>query len=277
MSSVTAIDRYAVIGNPIAHSKSPHIHTAFAEQSGERLEYTRILGEKEHFADNVHNFMRSGGRGLSVTVPFKQDAWRLVDEHIGSAALAGAVNTIILTENGQLQGANTDGIGLVRDLADNHKVELRGQDILILGAGGASRGILGVLLERQPAHVLIANRTASKAHDLALEFQPLGEISGTGLAALQSQNFDIIVNATSAGLNDEIPDIPDTLLRPDGICYDLMYADQATAFMRWGQQHQARLSLDGLGMLVEQAAESFFLWRGVRPSTAPVIKMLQPD
>ncbi|MCU7960958.1 MAG: shikimate dehydrogenase [gamma proteobacterium symbiont of Bathyaustriella thionipta] len=269
-------DRYAVIGNPIAHSKSPQIHSAFAEQSGELLEYTRILGEKENFAHHVHDFIRNSGRGLNVTVPFKQDAWQLVNEHIGSAALAGAVNTIILTENGQLQGANTDGIGLVRDLANNHEVELAGKDILILGAGGASRGILAALLEQQPAHVLIANRTASKAQDMALEFQSLGEISGSGLQNLKSQNFDIIINATSAGLNDRIPDIPDTLLRQNGVCYDLMYADKATAFVRWGQQHKARLSLDGLGMLVEQAAESFFLWRGVHPQTAPVIKMLRP-
>jgi shikimate dehydrogenase len=268
-------DKYAVIGNPIEHSKSPLIHQAFAEQTGEDIEYDRILGEPGNFDQSVTDFLAAGGKGLNITVPFKEDAWRLADERSERAETAGAVNTLILLQDGHLRGDNTDGAGLVRDLGTNHGCELEGAEILLLGAGGASRGVLRPLLEANPKRLVIANRTASKAVALAQECGDLGKISGCGLDQLEHQTFDIIINGTSTGLKDRVPDIPDQILRIDGWTYDMMYGDKPTAFMRWGMQHGASHALGGLGMLVEQAAESFFLWRGVRPETAPVIAMLQ--
>jgi len=268
-------DRYAVIGNPIEHSKSPLIHQAFATQTGEELEYGRILGELGCFNQAVADFLSAGGKGLNITVPFKEDAWRLADERSDRAETAGAVNTLILLPDRRLRGDNTDGIGLVRDLNSNHDCSLTGADILLLGAGGATRGVLRPLLEAKPKRLVIANRTAAKATALAAECSTLGEISGCGLDQLQGEGFDIIINGTAAGLTDEVPAIPDDILRPGGWTYDMMYGDRPTAFMRWGLEHGASHALGGLGMLVEQAAESFFLWRGVRPETAPVIEMLK--
>ncbi len=268
-------DRYAVIGNPIEHSKSPLIHCAFAEQTGENLEYERILGNPGCFDQNVADFLAAGGKGLNITVPFKEDAWRRADELSKRAESAGAVNTLILLPDGRLRGDNTDGVGLVRDLATNHGCKLAGADILLLGAGGASRGVIRPLLEAEPKRLIIANRTASKAKTLAMDSAGLGEIRGCSLDQLKGDTFDIIINGTAAGLTDEVPMIPDTVLRPGGWTYDMMYDDKPTAFTRWGQGRGASHALDGLGMLVEQAAESFFLWRGVRPETAPVIEMLK--
>ncbi len=268
-------DRYAVIGNPIEHSKSPLIHRAFAAQTGQDLEYGRILGKSGGFDQAVADFLSAGGRGLNITVPFKEEAWRLADECSDRAETAGAVNTLILLPDGRLHGDNTDGVGLVRDLSSNHDCTLAGADILLLGAGGATRGVLRPLLEENPRRLVIANRTASKAAALAAECTTLGEISGCGLNQLQGESFDIIINGTAAGLTDEVPAIPDTILNPNGWTYDMMYGDKPTAFMRWGEEHGATHALGGLGMLVEQAAESFFLWRGVRPETAPVIAMLK--
>lgn len=268
-------DRYAVIGNPIEHSKSPLIHRAFAEQTGELLEYGRILGEPGHFNEMVQEFLDSEGKGLNVTVPFKEDAWRLADECSDRAETAGAVNTLILLPDGRLRGDNTDGVGLVRDLSQNYDCPLSGAEILVLGAGGATRGVLRPLLEAVPKRLVIANRTAAKASVLAAECATLGAISGCGLDKLEGQKFDIIINGTAAGLAGEVPDIPDSILRPGGWTYDMMYGDSPTAFVRWGQSHGAGRSLDGLGMLVEQAAESFYLWRGVRPNTTDVIRLLR--
>jgi len=268
------MDQYAVIGNPIAHSKSPLIHSAFAEQTRQEIRYTKILGDTGDFGSNVRQFIDQGGRGLNVTVPFKNSAWDLVDEHLGTARLSGAVNTIIINENGLLTGANTDGIGLVRDLIQNHQITLEGQRILILGAGGATRGILTPLLEQSPARLAIANRTASRAEQLACDFANFGPVSGFGLEKLPGEQFDLVINATSASLNGELPAIPDTLLKPGATVYDLMYATEPTTFIQWGLEHGAAKALDGLGMLVEQAAESFYLWRGIRPQSQPVIKML---
>ncbi len=267
-------DRYAVIGNPIEHSKSPLIHRAFAQQTGEDLEYGRILGEPGRFGQAVADFFSADGKGLNITVPFKEDAWGLADERSARAEDAGAVNTLILLPNGCLRGDNTDGVGLVRDLTTNHGCKLAGAEILLLGAGGASRGVIRPLLEAGPKRLVIANRTASKAKALAIDSSGLGEVRGCGLEQLEGDSFDIIINATAAGLTDQVPALPDGILRPGGWTYDMMYGDKATAFMRWGQTHGASHALGGLGMLVEQAAESFFLWRGVRPDTAPVIKML---
>jgi len=268
-------DRYAVIGNPIEHSKSPQIHTAFAQQTGQDLEYTRLLATPGRFAEEVRAFLAKGGKGLNVTVPFKEDAWRLADELSPRAETAGAVNTLMVLGDGRLHGDNTDGAGLVRDLQDNHGARLAGSRLLLLGAGGAARGVLRPLLECRPMSLTIANRTAARAERLAAELRGLGPIEGIGLERLRGRRVDLIVNATAAGLEGRVPEIPDDLLAQGGWCYDMMYGDQPTAFVRWGLEHGAALSLDGLGMLVEQAAESFYLWRGVRPQTLPVIRMLR--
>jgi shikimate dehydrogenase len=270
-----AVDRYAVIGNPIEHSKSPQIHSAFAKQTGELIMYTRLLGSLDNFARDVRRFMEAGGRGLNVTVPFKQQAWQLADELSDQAQIAGAVNTLSLLENNRLHGDNTDGIGLIRDLHNNHGFEFSGRRILLLGAGGAVRGVVRPLLEQQPNQVVIANRTAAKAYTLAQGLLTYGQVAGCGLDELVGMQFDLIINGTAAGLEGETPQIPDNILAPGGWCYDMLYAKQATAFQLWGRQHQAARSLDGLGMLVEQAAESFRLWRGMLPATAPVIQMLR--
>jgi shikimate dehydrogenase len=266
-------DRYAVIGNPIEHSKSPQIHAAFAAQTGQDIDYGRILGQD--FERDVRAFIEAGGKGLNVTVPFKEQAWRMVDERSARAELAGAVNTLILLPAGRLRGDNTDGIGLVRDLRDNHGFAFEGGRILILGAGGAVRGVVGPVLDHQPGELLIANRTATKAIDLAVQFRALGPVSGCGLDRLAGRQFDLVINGTAAGLEGEVPAIPDDCLAPEGWTYDMMYGDRPTAFCRWGQARGAAHALDGLGMLVEQAAESFFLWRGVRPDTRAVIDLLR--
>lgn len=265
-------DRYAVIGNPIAHSKSPLIHAAFAAQTGQDIDYGRILGED--FERDVRGFFTAGGKGLNVTVPFKEQAWALADELSPAAELAGAVNTLMLLADGRLRGDNTDGTGLVRDLLQNHGVVLAGQRLLLLGAGGASRGVLRPLLEQQPQSLTIANRTATKARDLA-DLVADSRLQGCGLEELAGQQFDLIINATAAGLGGEVPAIPDDCLTSGGVSYDMMYANEPTAFVRWGQAHGAGMALDGLGMLVEQAAQAFYLWRGVRPDTAPVMDQLR--
>ncbi|NBC12111.1 MAG: shikimate dehydrogenase [Gammaproteobacteria bacterium] len=268
-------DHYAVIGNPIAHSKSPQIHAAFARQTGERVEYGRILGSLEDFPGDVRAFVADGGRGLNVTVPFKQEAWALLADRSDRAEAAGAVNTVIVLDDGRLRGDNTDGIGLVRDLRDHHGFDFAGKRLLLLGAGGAARGVLPALVDAGPAALTIANRTPTKAVDLAAAAG--GEVDGCGFEALAGRRFDLIVNATSSGLGGDVPPLPDALLAADGWVYDMVYGDAPTPFCRWGRARGAGRALDGLGMLVEQAAESFRLWRGVRPQTAPVIAMLRGD
>lgn len=268
-------DLYAVMGNPIAHSKSPQIHTAFAEQTKQRMRYIAIQVDPGGLENAIGNFCSDGGRGLNITVPFKHDAWRFVAERTPRAERAGAVNTIDFKLDGTCLGDNTDGVGLIRDIIDNHNGRLAGGRVLILGAGGAVRGILEALLNEQPEEVVIANRTVDRAQELAQEFSSLGAVAGSSYPALAGQRFDFIINGTSASLQGEVPPLPDDVVADQGWCYDLAYADEPTAFVRWGQQHGAAQSLDGLGMLVEQAAESFLLWRGVRPQTAPVIKMLR--
>ncbi len=268
-------DRYAVIGNPIKHSKSPQIHQAFARQTGADLTYERLLGNLDAFRAEVRAFFTAGGRGLNVTVPFKEQAWALVDERSPRAESAGAVNTLIPLADGRLRGDNTDGAGLVRDLSINHGYLLSGCRILLLGAGGASKGVAQPLLECGPEQLVIANRTADKARRLAAALIPLGSVQGCGLDELEGRQFDLIINGTAAGLRGEVPPLPNAVLASGGWTYDMMYGNEPTAFMRWGQQQRAAKALDGLGMLVEQAAESFFLWRGVRPETAPVIAQLR--
>ena len=269
------MDKYAVIGNPIEHSKSPEIHAAFARQTGEAIEYIRLLGRLDDFEGDVRRFLAAGGQGLNVTVPFKEQAWRLADELSERAHSAGAVNTLIRLEGNRLRGDNTDGIGLVRDLGINNGFRFPGKRVLILGAGGAVRGIARPLLEEQPKRLIIANRTAAKAYSLASGLAGFGRVAGCGLDELDGMSFDLIINGTAAGLSGQLPEIPHCVLAKGGWCYDMMYSKQATAFQLWGRDHQAARSLDGLGMLVEQAAESFRLWRGILPETAPVIQLLR--
>ncbi len=268
------MDRYAVIGNPIAHSKSPEIHAAFARQTGQHMEYGRLLGSLDDFAGDVRTFVADGGRGLNVTLPFKQRAWELLVDLGPRAEAAGAVNTIIVLDDGRLRGDNTDGLGLVRDLTANQGFEFAGKRVLLLGAGGAARGVLGALLDAGPVALTIANRTASKAIDLARTANDL-RLDGCGLDALAGRAFDLILNATSSGLDGGVPDLPAGLTAAGGWVYDMFYGDAPTAFCRWGEAQGAARALDGLGMLVEQAAESFLLWRGLRPHTAPVINELR--
>lgn len=267
-------DHYAVIGNPVAHSKSPTIHAAFARQTGQPIEYGRILGSLDDFASDVRRFVAEGGRGLNVTVPFKQQAWDLLGDLSAHAEAAGAVNTIIVLDGGLLRGDNTDGVGLVRDLADNHGFAFAAKRVLLLGAGGAARGVLGPLLETDPSVLVIANRTASKAVELATAAADK-RVSGCALDELAGQRFDLIINATSIGLAGSAPAIPGGCLADGAWTYDMFYGDEPTPFCRWATAQGAARALDGLGMLVEQAAESFFLWRGVRPRTPPVIDLLR--
>ena len=268
-------DQYGVMGNPITHSKSPQIHTLFAQQTRQHLEYTAIHVDLGGFAQAVGNFDASGGKGLNITVPFKQEAYALVDDLSERARRAGAVNTIKF-EKEKSVGDNTDGVGLVNDLTRNHQLTLAGKRILLMGAGGAARGVLAPLLECKPAQLVIANRTPDKAVALAAAFADLGNVKGCGYHELNTQQFDLVINATAASLQGELPPLPEKLLAGGAVCYDMMYGKQ-TPFMQWAVAHGAGLVLDGLGMLVEQAAESFYLWRGVRPETAPVITLLRAE
>ncbi len=275
---MTATDRYAVFGQPIKHSKSPRIHQLFAEQTGQDLVYTAEEVSADAFTATAEAFFAQGGKGLNCTVPLKELAWNFATHKTERAELAKAVNTLAAHSDSSILGDNTDGCGLVTDLLVNHAIALSGKRILLLGAGGASRGVLLPLLEQCPACLVIANRTTAKAMDLAAEFTHKGMISGCGFADLiDDEAFDVILNATSASLTGQLPPLPDTLLAKQGVCYDLAYGNEPTAFVRWGLEHQATKSLDGLGMLVEQAAEAFFIWRGVRPETAPVIALLNAE
>ncbi|MGB5276481.1 MAG: shikimate dehydrogenase [Gammaproteobacteria bacterium] len=269
------IDRYAVFGNPVEHSKSPFIHTCFAEQTGQQLIYTAELVEPEDFENAVANFANNGGRGINITVPFKQAAWQLAGECSERAQRAGAVNTLVINGKDDYYGDNTDGVGLTRDLTINHKLQLQHKQILIVGAGGAVRGVIEPLLTEGPASLTIANRTKEKALQLARDFADLGNIRGCGLDELGSDRYDVIINGTSASLSGDLPSLPGTLIHQHTFCYDMMYATEATPFMRWAREHGAEKVEDGKGMLVEQAAESFRIWRGCKPETAPVIEALR--
>lgn len=273
--TVQPLDHYGVMGNPIEHSQSPRIHRLFAAQTQHALEYDAIEVAPGQFAAAVDNFRRSGGRGLNITLPFKRDAWVYADILNPRAERAGAANTLIFNENGATVADNTDGTGLVRDLLDNQGLTLAGKRILLLGAGGAARGVVGPLLGSKPTKLIIANRTPAKAVELAMLFGSLGPVSGCGLGDLKGFCFDLIINATAASLEGEMPPLPKDILAAGGWCYDMMYGNTPSPFMHWGLAHGARQAIDGLGMLVEQAAESFWLWRGIRPDTAPVIAELR--
>jgi len=272
-------DAYAVMGNPINHSRSPQIHAAFAQQTGQRIVYTATQVDPGGFAQAVGNFFASGGKGLNITVPFKREAWKLASKLGPEARQAGAVNTLLMNTEGLLVGHNTDGVGLVRDILQNHAGSIAGKKILLLGAGGAARGVLQPLLAETPAQLLIVNRTASRAHELASDFNTSDNkqttVTGGGFDDVSGQHFDLIINATAASLQGEVPPLPDETCTASTWCYDMMYSAEPTPFMHWAEQHNAEKSVDGLGMLVEQAAESFFHWRGVRPDTAPVIQTIR--
>ena len=268
------MDRYGVFGNPIGHSKSPLIHRLFAEQTGQSLRYEALLAPLDDFEGFARAFFVEG-RGANVTVPFKEQAFRLADCLSERARRAGAVNTLQKREDGRLLGDNTDGAGLVRDLCVNAGIDLSGKRILLLGAGGAVRGVIEPLLAQRPAVLVIANRTVEKAEQLAREFADLGHLVASGFDWLD-EPVDLIINGTSASLAGELPPIAAGLIAPGHTCcYDMMYGKEPTAFNRWAAAHGAALTLDGLGMLVEQAAEAFALWRGVRPDTAPVLAELR--
>lgn len=271
---MTTTARYAVFGHPIKHSQSPRIHQFFAAQTGQPLVYTAEDVRPEAFTATVKTFFTAGGYGLNCTVPLKELAFAFADTKTERAQRAKAVNTLALQADGSVLGDNTDGCGLVTDLLANHALTLTGRKILILGAGGATRGILAPLLAQAPQNLVIANRTVAKAQQLAAEFHDQGTIEGCGFDDLSGQSFDLILNATSASLSGELPPLPAGVLAAQGVCYDLAYGNQPTAFVRWGQANQAAKSLDGLGMLVEQAAEAFFIWRGVRPPTQTLLKLL---
>jgi len=262
-------DRYAVFGHPIAHSKSPQIHTAFARQTGQDMTYEAILAPLDGFADSVAAFIAAGGRGANVTVPFKEEAFRLASRLSPRAQRAGAVNTLNFDADGIL-GDNTDGAGLVADLTRNLHCTIVGKRVLLLGAGGAARGVIEPLLDQQPAALVIANRTVSRAEELA-------ELFGRGVRACgfdaADTPFDLVINATAASLAGDLPPLSPRVFTQDTMAYDMMYG-RDTPFLDFARTHGARTA-DGLGMLVEQAAEAFHLWRGVRPDTAPVIAALR--
>ena len=270
-----AVDQYAVFGNPIKHSRSPQIHAAFAEQTGQALHYRAHKVELGRFAEVASEFFRNGGRGLNITVPFKLDAFEFADELSGRARRAGAVNTLARGEDGRIYGDNTDGVGMVRDINDNLGWPVAGKQILVLGAGGAVRGILGPLLKQRPEELVVANRTLEKAEALAELFAELGPVSGQPFEALPGRQFDLIINGTSASLSGDLPPLPSHILSNEGSAYDMMYGAEPTPFMRWAAAEAAWAVSDGLGMLVEQAAESFCIWRGVRPDTRPVIELIR--
>jgi shikimate dehydrogenase len=266
-------DRYAVIGNPVAHSRSPEIHAMFAHASGQDLVYERLLAPIDGLTATVNAFIASGARGANVTVPFKIEAYQFATELTERARLAGAVNTLVFNP-GQVLGDNTDGVGLVRDITANQHFEIGGARVLVLGAGGAARGIIGPLLETQPAAMAISNRTFSRAQELAGAFARRGVLRALPMSELPAHQFDIIINATSASLSADLPAVPTACFAEGSLAYEMMYGKDATPFMSLAKQAGAR-SIDGLGMLVEQAAEAFHVWRGVRPETAPVLAALR--
>jgi len=271
---MTTIDRYGVMGYPVSHSRSPVIHRLFAIQTEQNIQYELLQVAPDKLETAIRQFQRTGGRGLNITVPHKAEVTKLCDQLSERAATAGAANTLSFRD-GEIHGDNTDGIGLLRDLAINQGVPLEGANILILGAGGATRGIVGPLLEMQPASLRIANRTLDKAEALAEHFSRSGPVTACRFAVVPvSEKYDLIINATSAGVRGEVPPYPAAAISPETFCYDLSYGLKPTPFSMWAREQGAEKSIMGWGMLVEQAAESFNIWRGVRPDTAPVLKQM---
>lgn len=274
VEEATAIERYGVMGYPISHSRSPVIHRLFALQTGQNIQYELLQVAPEKLEQAIRQFQRTGGHGLNITVPHKRAVSKLCDQLSERASTAGAVNTLAFQDN-EIFGDNTDGIGLLRDLAVNLGVNLEGASILILGAGGATRGIAGPLLEMLPEKLVIANRSIDKAEALVKRFERTGPITACRFDAVPVRDpYDLVINATSAGVHGETPPYPKAAVSEDSFCYDLSYGLKPTPFSIWARDHGAARSVMGWGMLVEQAAESFHLWRGVRPDTAPVLKQM---
>jgi shikimate dehydrogenase len=271
------MDRYAVIGNPVAHSKSPLIHEAFARATGQHVSYERLLAPLDGFAATAQRFAADGGKGLNVTVPFKLEAYALAKQRSARADEAQACNTLAWRDD-HWYADNTDGVGLMRDLTQNLNESIAGRDVLVLGAGGAARGILGPLLAQTPRSVVVLNRTERRAAELAALFAPYGTVTAMSSAQLSGRRFHLIINATSIGVKGDVPEHlwPRSPFAPGGLAYDLVYADAPTPFLRWASRQSAERTADGLGMLIEQAAESFVVWRGVRPQTSPVFALLRP-
>lgn len=267
-------DRYAVVGHPIAHSKSPSIHRLFAVATKQHMAYDAIDAEPGAFAATVAQFVASGGRGLNVTLPFKVEAFALATDPMPSAVLAGAANCLAIRAD-RIEAHNFDGIGLVTDIAQHHGTDLRGLRVLVLGAGGATRGALPALAHAGPVVLAVANRTADKARDLKTHFAPHFALQAGGFDDLAGEAFDVVINATSSGLSDQALPLPAGLFAPGALAYDMVYGKGLTPFMRQAQDAGVERLADGLGMLIEQAAEAFHLWRGVRPQTAAVIESLR--
>jgi shikimate dehydrogenase len=270
------LDQYGVVGHPVSHSLSPFIHGMFAREMGQAMTYRLFDVRPEELDDHVRDFFyEQGGRGLNITLPHKIAARELAHELTGRAAHAAAVNTLAWTDAGSILGDNTDGAGLVYDLCQNLGLELAGRRVLIMGAGGSTRGVLAPLLGLEPAVVVIANRTPERAAALAAAFSDLGVTQGVGFEDVGDERFDLVINATSASLSGDIPPLPGSAVDSATVCYDLAYGKSATAFVEWARQRGCTQALQGLGMLVEQAAESFELWRGVRPTTSTVLAALK--
>jgi shikimate dehydrogenase len=277
MSQAT-VDLYCVMGNPVAHSRSPAIHARFAELTGEHLAYERRLVALDGFAEGVRAFAAQGGRGCNVTVPFKIEAPLLATHCSERVQLAGAANTLAFRPDGSIHADNTDGLGLVADITRNAGVALQGRDVLLVGAGGAAAGVLGPLLQAGAHHIAIANRTVAKAQALVQSHQSLATQRGARLTASTldavAGDFDVVINATASSLAGDAVPVTASVLRPGGLAYDMMYGPAAQGFLDWAAAHGA-VPRDGLGMLVEQAAEAFAFWRGVRPPSAQVLAELQ--
>jgi shikimate dehydrogenase len=267
-------DRYAVVGNPVAHSKSPLIHTAFAQQTHQDLRYEAILAPLDNFINTVETFREQGGKGMNITVPFKLEAHQFANELTERARVAQAVNTLKF-ENDRVLGDNTDGAGLIQDIAANLNFPVASKRVLLMGAGGASRGVILPLLQQQPAMLAVANRTPQKALGLMRQFAAYGQVSAGGYMDFAGEHFDIVINATAASLSDDLPELPDGIFATEALAYDMMYGNKPTRFLQYAAQHGVPHLADGIGMLVEQAAESFYLWRGVRPNTRAVIAQLK--
>ncbi len=267
-------DLYAVVGNPIAHSKSPTIHALFAQQTHQDMQYRALLSPLDNFRGTVSEFLKQNGKGLNVTVPFKLEAYQLATQLTERASIAQAVNTLRF-DHDVIFGDNTDGVGLVKDIEINLGIPITHQRILLIGAGGAAQGVVLPLLQKQPALLAIVNRTPDKAYALQQKFSAYGDIIAGDILSSSDQDFDIVINATSASLQGDLPELPSKIFTQTILAYDMMYGREPTPFLRLAKYSGAQQQADGIGMLVEQAAESFFLWRNVRPQTQPVIALLK--
>ncbi|CAH0541896.1 shikimate dehydrogenase [Vibrio marisflavi] len=268
-------NRYAVFGNPISHSKSPQIHTLFAQQTQQEIIYTAELAPEDGFTQSAEAFFANGGQGCNITMPFKGDAYQFADSLTERAELAGAVNTLKKLDDGQILGDNTDGEGLVQDLLQNG-VSFEKKSILLIGAGGAARGVIKPLFDQKPSQIVIANRTVEKAEQLVDRFSAFGDVKAASFEEV-AKGFDIVINSTSTSLSDELPNVSDAIFSSCEVCYDMVYKKELTSFNRWAQENGVLKTLDGLGMLVGQAAESFMVWRGIRPETTIVEASLREE